>query len=209
MRTGLNLFSFSSKKSNINSDSYIKKLPLCMIGYIQSFLGLKEQMKTCVLSSSFRNSFFSLLQSDKRKECMKYIQFLMQLEQDSGPNLAHFINTFMSINIISLPPHQCGPISLEYQAKILNWFLAYRYAATKNKHFWIDIYDIDNYNLYYHVLGQLSFKNDLKITLNIDKGLLDKLNDLIPLFTIITPRRLSLEMKPIYAIIQDEILKKR
>lgn len=202
-------FTYSAKKTTCRSSSPFLKLPFYMIAHIQSFLQFKEFIATSRLASYFRKAGFASKEPVVGKDCLKYMLYLVRLENDSGPHFSPYLNVFMSINIISISTSQFNSIQFQDQIEVLTMFIVYRYQTTKNKRFQVDLYDIDSYNRYYAVLSQLPFRNELKITLNISQEIASRTNDILPLFSIITPIYLDHFTETIYSKIQSELFKQK
>ena len=172
----------SPRKKKINSESNNIKFKINKggINTLFSFFNLNEQIILSQINTKFRDSFFSLFNILKKdsKDFIKYLLYLFKLEYESE-NYAPYLNVLLDINILNFAQYKLGKIN-EGKIKALILFLNYRYIITQNKHFYLSIHSMDDFNLNKEVILSLNNFQELKYTLRISKDI--KFEDTISLF---------------------------
>ena len=170
------------KKKKINSESSKIKFKINKggINSLYSFFNLKEQIILSQINNKFRNAFLSLFNIVKKesKDFITYLSFLFKLEYEAE-NYSPYLNVFLDINIVNLAQYKLGKIN-KGKIKALISFIDYRYKLTQNKHFYLSIHSMDDFNLNKEVILSLNNFQKFKYTLRFLKDF--KFEDTISLF---------------------------
>ena len=170
----------TKKKINPHSNNIKFKINQGGINSLYSFFNLKEQILLSQINKKFRNSFLSLFNvlEKESKDFITYLSFLFKLEYESE-NYSPYLNVFLDINILNFAQYKLGKIN-KGKIKALILFINYRYELTKNKHFYLSIYSIDDFNLNKEVILSINNFQKLKYTLRFSKNF--QFEDTISLF---------------------------
>ena len=184
----------TKKKPGIiqNKKKFFNKLSKNEISLLLALFEEEEQLKLFTLNNKFKSAYFdiNLINQKDPKNNFKFLASLNKLYKQSK-EFCPYLNVLLNINIINLNPEYLGAkLDETDKNNRLKIFLEKFHTETNNNKILIQIYQNEDFQIYYSILNLIdsklreNFKYDVEITHSIDIN--QNIDRIIKLFSLLS-----------------------
>ena len=184
----------TKKKPGIrqNKKKFFNKLSKNEISLLLALFEEEEQLKLFTLNNKFKSAYFdiNLINQKDPKNNFKFLASLNKLYKQSK-EFCPYLNVLLNINIINLNPEYLGAkLDETDKNNRLKIFLEKFHTETNNNKILIQIYQNEDFQIYYSILNLIdsklreNFKYDVEISRSIDIN--QNLDRIIKLFSLLS-----------------------
>ena len=184
----------TKKKPGIrqNKKKFFNKLSKNEISLLFALFEEEEQLKLFTLNNKFKSAYFdiNLINQKDPKNNFKFLASLNKLYKQSK-EFCPYLNVLLNINIINLNPEYLGAkLDETDKNNRLKIFLEKFHTETNNNKILIQIYQNEDFQIYYSILNLIdsklreNFKYDVEISRSIDIN--QNIDRIIKLFSLLS-----------------------